>query len=374
MIANEDINSIRDLAGLSRECLSVKEFVEASLIPMTRYLGADTCGFTTVEGTRENAILKDIYTVDFSEKDWRRYQHFNSIDPLSPLMKARLKHSVDACGSTNEVIESKHAFINSDYYQGNLKPLGLYASLYLSVGDKENVYGHYAFLRNRAKDDYDPTDHLKARLASNQIASGLGLLMEKEKNVSKSLLLESLMGRANLKGYLTIDSRENVCLHSSGLENHFPFLKNQSPSSYWHLIKERLPPHAVSFIKDGFKSFPPHTITQSSCEIKKCEGNDLPTMSISIDTSRGYTHKQLAIFVLDTSRMPIIAQHKLDLFKITPKQREIIHYVGAGLANAQVAHAMGISIKTLESHFTSIYSKTRSHNKQSLLYTLRPNT
>ncbi|WP_394805290.1 helix-turn-helix transcriptional regulator [Kordiimonas aquimaris] len=42
-----------------------------------------------------------------------------------------------------------------------------------------------------------------------------------------------------------------------------------------------------------------------------------------------------------------------------------------GQSNAEIAHELGISIKTLEKHITNIYQKTSSSSKLGLLNTIR---
>ena len=48
---------------------------------------------------------------------------------------------------------------------------------------------------------------------------------------------------------------------------------------------------------------------------------------------------------------------KLPLHTLTVREHEICHYLAQGLSNQQIATALCITLKTLESHIRQIYQK-----------------
>jgi len=50
------------------------------------------------------------------------------------------------------------------------------------------------------------------------------------------------------------------------------------------------------------------------------------------------------------------------MFKLTPREREVLLLLAAGNTYAQVAHALGISLHTVCSHIKNLYRKLEVHN------------
>ena len=50
------------------------------------------------------------------------------------------------------------------------------------------------------------------------------------------------------------------------------------------------------------------------------------------------------------------------MLKLTPREREVLRLLAAGLTYAQMAHALGVSLHTISSHIKNVYRKLEVHN------------
>lgn len=50
------------------------------------------------------------------------------------------------------------------------------------------------------------------------------------------------------------------------------------------------------------------------------------------------------------------------MLKLTPREREVVRLLAAGLTYAQMAQALGISLHTVCSHIKNLYRKLEVHN------------
>ena len=50
------------------------------------------------------------------------------------------------------------------------------------------------------------------------------------------------------------------------------------------------------------------------------------------------------------------------MLKLTPREREVVRLLAAGLTYAQMAQALGISLHTVCSHIKNLYRKLDVHN------------
>jgi len=50
------------------------------------------------------------------------------------------------------------------------------------------------------------------------------------------------------------------------------------------------------------------------------------------------------------------------MLKLTPREREVVRLLAAGLTYAQMGHALGISLHTISTHIKNVYRKLEVHN------------
>jgi DNA-binding NarL/FixJ family response regulator len=75
--------------------------------------------------------------------------------------------------------------------------------------------------------------------------------------------------------------------------------------------------------------------------------------------------RRVAAQALDQLVPPAIQGKKLPS-QLTKREQEVVEGVGRGLRNREIAHALGISEKTVKSHLSNIFSKTRVSSRFAL--------
>ena len=59
---------------------------------------------------------------------------------------------------------------------------------------------------------------------------------------------------------------------------------------------------------------------------------------------------------------------KLESFKLTKRERQVINLIGRGLTNKQISECLFISPQTVRTHIENIMIKTDSDNRTAILY------
>ena len=78
-----------------------------------------------------------------------------------------------------------------------------------------------------------------------------------------------------------------------------------------------------------------------------------------------WAHRRVAAAAIDQLVSPIFLRQKLPS-QLTKREWEVVEGVGRGLRNREIAHALGISERTVKSHLNNIFSKTRVSNRFAL--------
>lgn len=75
---------------------------------------------------------------------------------------------------------------------------------------------------------------------------------------------------------------------------------------------------------------------------------------------------RLAGFVLDAFGSTLIAPEDPELDQLTPREREVLRQIARGYSYKQVARRLSISIKTVETHVSSVLRKLQLSNRYEL--------
>lgn len=79
-----------------------------------------------------------------------------------------------------------------------------------------------------------------------------------------------------------------------------------------------------------------------------------------------YFSPQLAGYVLDAfARIPVV-QVDSELGQLTPREREVLQHLARGYTYAEIAEALVISIKTVETHASNVLRKLHLSNRHEL--------
>lgn len=75
---------------------------------------------------------------------------------------------------------------------------------------------------------------------------------------------------------------------------------------------------------------------------------------------------RLAGFVLDAFAESIPVEHDPELDLLTPREREVLRQIARGYSYKQVARRLSISVKTVETHVSSVLRKLQLSNRHEL--------
>jgi DNA-binding NarL/FixJ family response regulator len=111
--------------------------------------------------------------------------------------------------------------------------------------------------------------------------------------------------------------------------------------------------------------------------LKSDAARDLVTAVEALKNNKTYFTPKVASMVLDgyLNRKTAIAQEEpLPRAKLTPREREIVQLLAEGKSSREVADALGLSVKTAETHRANIMRKLNLHSVSDLvMYAVRNN-
>jgi DNA-binding NarL/FixJ family response regulator len=101
---------------------------------------------------------------------------------------------------------------------------------------------------------------------------------------------------------------------------------------------------------------------------KTISGDDLADAIVRVAAGDAVFSPRLAGFVLDafTGDRPVETQHAADLDVLTPREREVLRMIARGYTYRETATELFVSIKTVETHVSSVLRKLQLSNRREL--------
>ncbi|UTW58295.1 hypothetical protein KFE96_15935 [Kordiimonas sp. SCSIO 12603] len=366
MLEARDIELISSISGMSGECQSITEFVDAVLVPMTELFKSNSSLFYTNSNQTPGLSLQDCFANNLDTLYCDIYQsNYHQQDPCYALLGQNSHESKCVSVSTDQAIGREHHYINSAYYEDFLQPQNIHQSLIFTIADRKNYYGLFGLHRPLHKGAYEQSDHLKAKLLASHFSTSLKALQATMARNDEQQALAAMMARSSMLGFITVNTQGNITAKSADLTNKIQGLVAIPDHQLWPMLLDSFTPETRQFCINALRG---DTLqVTDSIEVPSCAEKQLPALFISVPEMG-----KLTVFFLNEGARNNISQGKLKHFNLTRRQQDVIHLISEGLTNTQIADKMGVSPKTLESHLTAIYRKTACHNKTGLLSALRP--
>ncbi len=99
---------------------------------------------------------------------------------------------------------------------------------------------------------------------------------------------------------------------------------------------------------------------------KTIEPADLADAIKRIDSGDAVFSPRLAGFVLDAFAGAMPSEEDPELDQLTPREKDVLRLIARGFAYKQVARKLNISIKTVETHVSSVLRKLQLSNRHEL--------
>jgi DNA-binding NarL/FixJ family response regulator len=99
---------------------------------------------------------------------------------------------------------------------------------------------------------------------------------------------------------------------------------------------------------------------------KTIEPADLADAIKRIDSGDAVFSPRLAGFVLDAFAGAMPSEEDPELDQLTAREKDVLRLIARGFAYKQVAHKLNISIKTVETHVSSVLRKLQLSNRHEL--------
>ena len=362
MLAKSDLDHIVCIGNLSQECVAEAQFGEIMTGELVNLFNSGSAVFLTLDYLPDHTTLSACTSYGIDNTHGLRYQeYYHRSDPCYQELNQLIESCPQASVSTNQVIESEYAYVNSEYYQDFLQHTGVHKSLIFTLASNHRPVGLVGLHREKRNKDYSEADHLKAQLVAPYLSTAVMFRHKDRLLRQQNLLKHSIFKSSNVDGYLLFN-RQLICVDGGGAETlQLNTLAKEQQVVGMH-CEQLLPPELAAMVHKQL-----HSETVGDHQLSEPFDNLVNTSHIRVEIIKEDKGESHALFMFLKSDIELVCEQRMNYFGLTRRQKEIVRLVQSGFTNSQMSGALNISAKTVENHLTRIYAKTYTHNKTSLL-------
>ena len=325
-------------------------FVDNMLMQLKKMFGYESLSFFHVN---ENGEFYNPQGINFGSEAIKIYtDYYYKEDPFyfkNLGIPLQFRESV----LLSEVAGDGH-FPNSEYYTDFFEQFGFgnEIGMYLKSGNKH--IGAMGVMRFKGDAEFTDKDRALLNTLSKIIACQLDECLTDEKQNFLNSQYDAIF-RRNPVGIVVLDGRYQLINYN---DSAYDFFKDLNMTA-----KKGLDQEAVNNLLNS--NVDNKGVPQGKFNVDSYEIQVIQSTSKNQDKHE-YVNNYVLYIKQDESIMAM--KSKLEGFKLTKRERQVVDLIGQGLTNKQISEYLFISPQTVRTHIENIMIKTDSDNRTAILY------
>ena len=359
-LSSKDFKEILDINNDLIRCSTFNELRTMAMASMRRVLDADTSVFFRVTGAEKNRGVDHGFAYGADDSVLANYHgHYKHLDPFLARALNEQYADRDPVIVSNRLVNYR-SFERTEFYNDFFRPISVHSVLGITLYSNAQSIGLLAVHRPRNARHFNQNDQAKARLAVPGLSAALQRVMTLEQLEERDWILDTLAPELPGEGVLVLNAELNPVFCDARARE-------------WLKVASGKHVNPVG-IHDGVnricKKLLKNPVQSDNSPAPRVE-LDLPGAKKLVArvrlASTGSGGIRFIIF-LETEQKPLLRNYHLKVLGLTQREIDTVHQVGMGLTNNQIADNLCISVRTVQNHLRSIYTKIGVHNRTSLIY------
>ena len=249
---------------------------------------------------------------------------------------------------------SHRQLVATEFYADFLKPQSIYHVMVLGLVSQQQPIGMFGFHRPPGAPPFSRRDAEKASLLSPYLTAA----------VEKVARLEEIGCYQGAINRMACDSADRGVIVLNRLDK--PLYANSKanellcPSNYAPAEDEEAGKNVPSHLREFCRSIKDKHV---GCMHKQAarRGRHIHPEAKFVEVRR--CEDGTRVVYLNEGNPSIIRPDRLTEYKLTNRERAIVHLVSTGMTDSEIAGSLFISVRTVQNHLRKIYTKTDVHNR-----------
>ncbi|OGT80050.1 MAG: hypothetical protein A3H91_16725 [Gammaproteobacteria bacterium RIFCSPLOWO2_02_FULL_61_13] len=361
-LTHRDLQRIRAAGGIALECSTSTDIRDELLRHIQATLDARSSVFFHFRDDSSSGKFYNGFSLGVPEEApeiWCR--DYQQVDPFVGHFLQHLKSGGERVVISSRVIRNRD-YVRTAFYCDFLRPQSVHHVLVAGLVRNSEPIALMGLHRPQEAPPFESNDVLKMNLILPHLSAA----------VEKVGMMEKLGARQRIIDTLAQDLAGATVLM---LDNDYRILvANESATTLLHLPRGDTATGArvVAEIRAGCAALRAK-IGRCACSAPEHSLNF--TVHIEGVATDGFIRAhdcapdglRFIVCFGPEGRRSLRSGQIIDEFGLSKREAEIVHLVSLGLTNQRIADKLNISVRTVENHLRSMYTKVKVHNRTSLL-------
>ena len=363
-LAQHDIENLISIGKAAIACDTLQDIQHQTLQRLQQTIGAESSIYFDV--SRSNEHHPFVSELSFgvpgdAPKTWCK--HYQRLDPfVGRLMKD--VHSGDGNAVISSEVINHRDYINSEFYNDFLRPQSIYHVLLVAIVKNDKPIGMIGLHRPLHNSPFTQSEIAKVRLIEPFYAAAVEKAKLNDKILQNHMAINALATELPHDNVMILDQELYPIFINNNVGQQLGiYLDLNDPAA----VKPYLPPEIKRCCNQWRSLFN----SQNRATLPEKINFNLNQDGASINGNvRAYESKgSRAIFVvtLGDNNNKYLQPSNLQKYGLTRREMGIVSLVSTGMTNPEIAKKLFISVRTVQNHLRSIFTKVGVHNRTQLI-------
>jgi DNA-binding CsgD family transcriptional regulator len=365
-LGNQDFKDILSLGEIAISCKTIDELQHHTLLKILQIVDAESSVYFDVNHTSLGWQFVNGISYGVPKKAPKTWcDHYQTKDPFTIKLLNHLKIGGKKIITSDSTINHSD-YVRTKYYCEFLRPQSIYHMMTIGLHDGKNPIGLIGLHRTSGSTAFSTKDISKIDAIVPYLSAAIQRIKLSEMVTDRREIIKALSVELQHEGVMILD------------KNLFPTFLDEKAR---HLLK--VPPYSGHELTHTINNYLPPEIIQCCQKLSQeinASHDSRNDRHINFTTQHysqkiiGYVYaykvrgQGLCFLVCfkeqDTN---LIKSDKFSQFNLTRREIDIVHLVSVGMTNPEISDKLFISVRTVQNHLRSIYSKVKVHNRTSLV-------
>jgi DNA-binding CsgD family transcriptional regulator len=345
-LTNRDLKEVLDLGQTLLVCRGTEELRRVALDRLENIFRCESANFFLTQQSGLGLDLPGVMTRGITRANLDSFgSYYYRFDPF-------LRHFPSARPVlTMDQVASPQGLVHTEYYNDFLRPQAIHHQLTMSARVEGRVAGVVALFRPKKRSNFTPAEVAKADLCTSYLSGALAKVIHADRSYQLGRVAETLAASLPCRGVVVADSRLKV------------------------IYRNHLADQVLGRTED--QAMLPLVVTRACQEMIGPESPEIRQFLLETDSPGGAievmvrrvnraTEEPLLVISFDSEGTGRDWMTRLAARGVSRREMEVVHLVGQGLTNQEVARRLYISQHTVENHLKAVFRKLAVRNRASL--------
>jgi DNA-binding CsgD family transcriptional regulator len=363
-LPQQEFKNIANTGSVVLECTDQSSFQSTALHELHDVIGSESSVYYDIAGDTNNLQFKNGFSLGVPTEAPKLWcEHYRESDPFVNKAIDQIDKGQQSTIVSNDVVINRD-YTNTEFYCDFLNPQHVHHVMVIPIVENSQPIALIGLHRPADSAAFSEKDVLKADILTPYLLAAIQKIkLNMQLNECKSTI-DTLVSELPFQGVIVLDNDLIPIVINDQIYALIDSLEEYDDKEH---SLTTLPPEIYECCKHWKSLYRTTPINDLRERIDFTIERNCKKLKGYVRAAETDAKEIFFIISLGEDENGLINSRNLERFKLTRREIDIVHLVGTGMTNPEIAKKLFISSRTVQNHLRSIFSKVGVHNRTSLI-------